>query len=62
MIAFTVGAIAKSHQIAIVKAKTVCDVITNQVKPMDQQLSSQYIQKAFINQEKLHSSTATIIF
>ena len=52
----------KSHQIAVKKAKAFCDVMTNQVKSIDQQLNSQHAQIAALNREKLRSIAATIIF
>ena len=52
----------KSHQIAVEKAKAFCNVMTNQARSIDQQLSSQRAQIAAINREKLRSIAATIIF
>ena len=52
----------KSHQIAVEKAKAFCNVMTNQVRSIDQQLSSLRAQIAAINWEKLRSIAATIIF
>lgn len=41
----------KSHQIAVERATALCNVMTNQARSIDQQLSSQCAQNAAINRE-----------
>ena len=51
----------KSHQIAAEKATAFCNVMTNQARCIDQQISSQHAQNVAINRKKLQSIAATIM-